>query len=142
MIIIRTKGWDFNTVFYSCRCEYYINTSCRMTQIKDTSISFKSEQCHVCYHYQSCPTSSYREMLAGCSFNCTAYVGHTEVEVVSVCTGCMQYVIKGYKCFTMLRRTTYTTYTRSDRNPMFPQQRFPHILLYISQHYRQNEGKI
>ena len=61
---IRTKGWDFNTVFYSCRCEYYINTSCRMTQIKDTSISFKSEQCHVCYHYLSSLTSSYRDMLA------------------------------------------------------------------------------
>ena len=120
---IRTKGWDFNTVFYSCRCEYYINTSCRMTQIKDTSISFKSEQCHVCYHYLSSLTSSYRDMLAGCSFNCTAYVGHTgdwnqvEVELVSVCTGCMQYVIKGYKCFTMLRRTTYTTYkVRSQSN--------------------------
>ena len=51
MMIFRTKGWDFNTVFYSYRCEYYINTSCGMTQIKDTSISFISEQCHVCYHY-------------------------------------------------------------------------------------------
>ena len=39
----------------------------------------------------------------------------TQVEVeVSVCTGCMQYVIKGYKCFTMLRRTTYKVRSQSN----------------------------
>ena len=55
-----------------------------------------------------------RYLLAGCSFNCTAYVGQTDKLVACVCqlevysiqytvTACMQYVIKGYKCFTMLR---------------------------------------
>ena len=35
----------------------------------------------------------------------------------------------------------HTQHTRSDHNPMFPQQRFPHIL-HISQHCRQNGGEI
>ena len=118
-------------MFYSYRCEYYINTSCGMTQIKDTSISFISEQCHVCYHYLASLTSSYRDMTAGCSFNCTApqhnttaYVGQTEVwcqiEVEPVCNMSLR-DINVSQCWEGQR-------TRSDYNPMFPQQRFPHIL--------------
>ena len=89
-----------------------------------------------------------REMLAGCSFNCTAYMWDRQTNWWPVCqpevdrgraTACMQYVIKGYKCFTMLRRTTYKV--RSQSNVSTTEISTQHILDPIPANIRQTHRR-